>query len=82
MVRSESILIATGIAGLLAGAFLGYKIGTRNNHHNYLYEFKDVEDYGDEEEDYDVFSHNILDENSNGLNDFRPVMKAEPVEYE
>lgn len=78
--KSESILIATGFAGLLAGAFIGYKIGNRNNNnqHHYLYEFKDVEDYGDEEEDYDVFSHNVIEEDDL-TNDFRPVMKAEPV---
>ena len=86
MVKSESIVVATRIAGLLAGVFLGYKMGTRNNSHpHYTYEFKDVEDYGDEEEDYDVFSHNIIDGSMNEdelSDDFRPVMRAEPLNYE
>lgn len=82
MIKSESIMIAAGFAGLLAGALIGYKIGQRKNQHHYLYEFEDVEDYGDEEEDYDVFSADQLTNIDEPLDDFRPVMKAEPAGYE
>lgn len=81
MIRSESIMIAASVAGLLAGALIGYKIGERKNQHHYLYEFEDVEDYGDEEDDYDVFLNDLVN-NEESVDDFRPVMKAEPIGYE
>jgi len=69
----QNLSIGTGIFGLFAGIAIGYLIASKKNNHHYLYEFTDIEDYGDEEE-YDVFSS--LPQET-GLENFRPVMKAE-----
>lgn len=69
----QNLSISTGIFGLIAGIAIGYIIASKKNNHHYLYEFTDIEDYGDEG-DYDVFSSSPQE---TSLQNFRPVMKAE-----
>ena len=64
------------LAGMIGGLGIGYLFGLRNRPSRYAYEWKDVEDYGDEDEDY------FVDEVLPAVDDFdidEEVTEEEPV---
>lgn len=53
MNTQEKVVIST-MAGIVAGLGIGYLFGLRNRPSRYSYEWYNVEDYGDEDDDYFV----------------------------
>ena len=79
--NTQNKVILAAFSGLLAGFGIGYLFGLKNRGSRYLYEWQDVEDYGDEEDDYDLSSTVIgseMDEDDWVTNeDVVTTMKAE-----
>lgn len=53
MNTQKKVMVST-LAGMVAGLGIGYLFGLRNRPSRYRYEWDEIEDYGDEDDEYFV----------------------------
>jgi hypothetical protein len=77
-IQNKVILFA--VAGIIAGFGIGYVLGTHKKEPRFLYEWEEEEDYGDEDDNYELGATVIQSEldDDDWFDGDNVTMKAEP----